>query len=71
MHMAQDRGVEPPDVNLYVGFQDRLPHRRHILHILELIVGIEPTTTVLQTATKPLGLISIWWARKDSNLRCF
>lgn len=69
MHMAQDRGVEPPDVNPYVGFQDRLPHRRHILHILELIVGIEPTTTVLQTATKPLGLISIyWWARKDSNL---
>lgn len=63
--MAQDRGVEPPDVNLYVGFQDRLPHRRHILHILELIVGIEPTTTVLQTATKPLGLISIYVVGKE------
>lgn len=28
-------------------------------NLLELTVGIEPTTTVLQTATKPLGLISI------------
>ena len=26
---------------------------------MELIIGIEPITTVLQTATKPLGLISI------------